>query len=542
VKAFIRLYERLDGTISTHDKVSAMVDYFRETSDEDAAWAVFFLSGRRLKRFISSRMLTLWFLEAVGLAEWLFDECYIAVGDTAEAIALLNDTFNIRHAEDELMTGDISLSDWMTQYILPLDTSDREVRRIVVTRWWRALDTAHVFIMNKLLTGSFRVGVSQKLLIRALSEVSGLEPSVLSHRLMGHWEPTPLFYRELIAAEYAGCDLSKPYPFFLAYPLEQPPDALGPVSDWQIEWKWDGIRSQCICREGKVFLWSRGEELLTGRFPELEAAAALLPSGMVLDGEILAHDGNQPLPFSVLQTRIGRKNVGRKLLADAPVAFMAYDILEYHGRDVRQEPLLVRRHLLEEVLNQVGFPLIASPVVSVSSWADALALREESRFRGVEGYVLKRLNAVYQSGRRRGDWWKWKVDPYTVDAVLLYAQAGTGRRADLYTDYTFAVWHGDSLVPIAKAYSGLSNAEIEMLDQWIRENTLERFGPVRSVKPHHVFELAFEGISESKRHKSGVAIRFPRILRWRADKPMEEADTLDYLKAMLQPAFAENIR
>jgi DNA ligase 1 len=309
---------------------------------------------------------------------------------------------------------------------------------------------------------------------------------------------------------------------------------LGPVSDWQIEWKWDGIRAQCIHRDQHIFLWSRGEDLLSGRFPELESAACLLPSGTVLDGEILAHDGNQPLPFSVLQTRIGRKTLSKKVLAEAPVAFMAYDILEYHERDVRQEPLAERRQMLEDLLQEVGYPFVMSPTLHVSSWGEAAEQRRESRLRGVEGYVLKRLNSTYQSGRKRGNWWKWKIDPYTVDAVLIYAQAGTGRRADLYTDYTFAVWQGEALVPIAKAYSGLSNEEIEQLDHWIRENTLERFGPVRSVKPQHVFELAFEGISESKRHKSGMAVRFPRILRWRLDKPMEEADTLDTLKDMLK--------
>lgn len=532
MKAFAALYETLDRTTSINDKVAAMASYFRQSSPEDAAWALFFLSGRRLKRFISSRLLTGWFLEDANISEWLFKECYVAVGDTAETIALLNDGLGLQaiHAHS---AEDASLSEWMERKIRSLEKTSEEEQKQAVTQWWRSLPLNEIFIVNKLLTGAFRVGVSQKLLVRALAEVSGLDPSVITHRLMGHWEPTALFYQELMTTEYAESDISRPYPFFLAYPLEQEPDSLGPVSDWQIEWKWDGIRAQIIHRNGHVFIWSRGEELLAGRFPELEMVAQRLPDGTVLDGEILCHSGDAPLPFSILQTRIGRKTVGKKLLTEAPAAFIAYDILEYNERDVRQEPLLERRKLLEDVLGPVGFPLLVSEPVTISSWEEASNLRQESRTRQVEGFVLKRLNSTYQTGRKKGDWWKWKIDPYSVDAVLIYAQAGTGRRANLYTDYTFAVWDEDQLVPIAKAYSGLSNTEIDRLDRWIRANTREKFGPVRSVVPHHVFELAFEGIAESKRHKSGVAVRFPRILRWREDKPMQEADTLDYLKGMI---------
>lgn len=535
MKAFTVLYETLDSTTSINDKVAAMVSYFRKASPADAAWALFFLSGRRLKRFISSRLLTLWFLEAADIPEWLFNECYVAVGDTAETIALLNDSL-VPHAgasSSSEAVNDTTLSGWMERNIRRLENVSEDEQKHTVIGWWKSLPQNEVFILNKLLTGAFRVGVSQKLLVRALAELSGVGQSVLAHRMMGHWEPTGLFYQELMMAEYAESDISRPYPFFLAYPLEQEPDNLGPVSDWQIEWKWDGIRAQIIHRNKQVFVWSRGEELLAGRFPELEAAAANLPEGTVLDGEILCHNGDAPLPFSILQTRIGRKTVSKKLLLEAPAAFIAYDILEYNDRDVRQEPLSERRKLLADALGHSGFPVLMSPILQVNSWGEAEHLRQESRARQVEGFILKRLDSTYQSGRKRGDWWKWKVDPYSVDAVLIYAQAGTGRRANLYTDYTFAVWDHDQLVPVAKAYSGLSNVEIERLDRWIRANTREKFGPVRSVTPHHVFELAFEGIAESKRHKSGVAVRFPRILRWREDKPMQEADTLDYLKGMI---------
>ncbi len=587
MKAFADLYEALDSTMSTNAKVDAMVAYFTLASPADAAWAVFFLSGQRMKRLISSRMLAGWFQEATAIPDWLFQECYVAVGDTAETISLLNDT--LRESEAHFLRdlprphtqlglandghngegttrsiADEPLSVWMGQKIKSLETMDDPARRDTIIGWWRVLDRHQTFILNKLLSGAFRVGVSQRLLLRALSGVSGLEPALLAHRLMGHWEPTSTAYEALIAPHDAdspsfGLDISRPYPFFLAYPLEQPVDCLGAITDWLLEWKWDGIRAQCLARQGQVFFWSRGEELLAGRFPELEEAARHLPEGTVLDGEILAFRDKAPLPFALLQTRIGRKKITQAVMDTAPVVFMAYDILEWEGNDIRTLPLRNRKTLLntlllpalqkdqasettvqdmtttEKPVLEWAFPSVIMPSLSieVDSWEAAAALRHESRQRLVEGYILKRLDSTYQSGRKKGDWWKWKIDPLTIDAVLLYAQAGTGRRANLFTDYTFAVWDGDNLVPVAKAYSGLSNEEIEALDKWIRANTKEKFGPVRSVKATHVFELAFEGIAESKRHKSGVALRFPRILRWRHDKPMEEADTLDTLKLLI---------
>jgi len=558
MKAFSNLYEALDSTTSTNGKVEAMVSYFREAPAHDAAWAVFFLSGQRLKRLISSRKLADWFVETQGIPDWLFRESYISVGDTAETIALLNDTFKasasslLSHLSDsddviseavpeiserqlslQPQEADDSLADWMENKIKTLEKTDEENRKNMLAHWWRTLDQRQVFIVNKLLSGAFRVGVSHNLLVRALSEVSGLEQPTIAHRLMGHWEPTADFYQQLVAVETTRMDISKPYPFFLAYPLEKDAQELGPVQDWWLEWKWDGIRAQCIYRDGQVFLWSRGEDLLQGRFPELETAALQLPENTVLDGEILAYSDDMPLPFSLLQTRIGRKKITQKVMTEAPVVFMAYDILEYEGRDIRTLPLHERKAHLTACLMNVNFPFIPSPRIDAENWEEAERLRHESRQREVEGFMMKRLSSTYQSGRKKGDWWKWKVDPLTVDAVLIYAQAGTGRRANLFTDYTFAVWNDDQLVPVAKAYSGLSNEEIETLDHWIRMHTREKFGPVRSVEPYHVFELGFEGISESKRHKSGVALRFPRILRWRSDKPMEEADSLENLRGLL---------
>jgi len=529
MKQFAALYESLDGTMSTNAKVAAMVQYFQNVSSEDAAWAVFFLSGRRMKRLISSRSLSTWFLEKSAMPGWLYEEAYSAVGDTAETISLLNEPHGFTEMNDQ------PLSVWMNDRILPLAQEKEPTQKQHIFEWWNTLAAFEVFILNKMLTGSFRIGVSQQLLVKALANVSKIEPAILSHRLMGHWEPTAVFYQELIDSDSNATNISQPYPFCLASPLEQEIQSLGDVSQWMIEWKWDGIRAQYIKRAGELFIWSRGEDLLNGRFPELEAIAEKIPDGMVLDGEILVYDSNKqaPMPFALLQTRIGRKTVGKKLLEDAPVAFIAYDLLEYNERDIRQEALSERRALLSELVEQIGAPFILSPAVTSQSWLEATQLREESRAREVEGFLLKRLDSPYETGRKRGNWWKWKIDPFTIDAVLIYAQAGTGKRANLFTDYTFAVWDEDKLVPIAKAYSGLSNAEIDQLDRWIRNHTVEKFGPVRSVKAEHVFELAFEGIAESKRHKSGVAVRFPRIKRWRTDKPMAEANTLADLKALI---------
>jgi DNA ligase-1 len=396
------------------------------------------------------------------------------------------------------------------------------------------MDAAQRFVWNKLITGGFRVGVSRRLVVRALARFSGLDTAVIAHRLMGDWPATAANFQRLLAADTRDADISRPYPFYLAHPLETPPADLGPLADWQVEWKWDGIRGQIIRRRGQIFIWSRGEELVTDKYPEVAEAAARLPDGTVLDGEILPWRDGRPLPFGALQRRIGRKTVGAKLRRDVPVAFMAYDLLEADGRDRRDEALYRRRYRLEALVN--GPPdarLVLSVAVTAADWADLAVRHRESRRRGVEGFLLKRRDSRYGVGRRRGDWWKWKVDPFTVDAVLIYAQRGHGRRAGLYTDYTFAVRQGEQLVPFAKAYSGLSDAEIRAVDRFIQQNTRERFGPVRAVRPELVFEIAFEGLRPSTRHKSGVAVRFPRILRWRRDKQRGEADTLETLKALL---------
>lgn len=530
---FADLYFALDATTRTNDKVAAMRDYFAAAPPADAAWAVYFLSGRRPKRLLSPLLLRRWAAELAGLPEWLQEEAYHAVGDSAETAALL--------LPPAARAAERPLHAWVETVILSLREKEEAQQRVAVREAWAELDEPQRYVFNKLITGGFRVGVSQRLLMRALAETAALPEATIAHRLMGAWEPTPGFYAALVHPdEQAGEDAGRPYPFFLAYPLEADPATLGDVAAWQAEWEWDGIRAQLIRRGGQTFLWSRGEELVTERYPEVVAAAEALP-GCVLDGELLAWDfaAARPQPFAKLQQRIGRKNLGKKLLADTPVVLLAYDLLEWAGEDWRARPLDERRARLERVLGATDSPwLPLSAVISAPSWAALASLREESRDRAVEGLMLKRRAAPYRVGRRRGDWWKWKIEPYSIDAVLIYAQRGSGRRASLYTDYTFALWSGDApgsgeLVPFAKAYSGLTDAEMREVDRFVRANTQDRFGPVRSVQPELVMEIAFESIQASNRHKSGVAVRFPRILRWRHDKQPADADTMSSLRAMI---------
>ncbi|WP_020474665.1 ATP-dependent DNA ligase [Zavarzinella formosa] len=527
MREFADLYAELDSTTKTGAKVAAMERYFASATPADAIWAVYFLSGRKPKQAAPSRRLRQWVRELADLPEWLFDECYHSVGDLAETIALLLPT------SEQL--SEMSLTDWVEQRLLPLRAMPEEEQKAAVLTAWRELDARRRFVWNKLITGEFRVGVSQLLVVRALANVAKLDPGLVTHRLMGEWSPTPAFYQSLVSAETGDGAASQPYPFFLAHPLEGEPPELGSAEDWQVEWKWDGIRSQVIRRRGQSFVWSRGEELVTDRYPELKSLADALPDGTVLDGEILPWKDGQVLPFQELQRRIGRKTVGKKLLQEVPVVLMAYDLIEIDGVDQRDRPLSERRDKLEQVARAIDHPeLILSPRVQADSWESLANLRQTSRERQVEGMMLKRRSSPYRVGRIRGDWWKWKIEPYAVDAVLINAQAGHGRRSGLFTDYTFGVWDGEILVPIAKAYSGLTDEEIREVDAFVRRNTLEKFGPVRTVTPMLVFELGFEGIQASSRHKSGVAVRFPRMLRWRKDKQPRDADTLERVKALMR--------
>ncbi|WP_347556524.1 cisplatin damage response ATP-dependent DNA ligase [Robbsia sp. KACC 23696] len=601
MKAFSTLYTTLDASTATHDKHDALRAYFASAEPADAAWAAYFLAGGKPRQVVPTRLLRTLAQQRAGLTEWLFDECYDTVGDLAETIAHVLPP----PTSDE----DVPLSVWITDRLLPLRGAAPEIVAEALFGYWDRLDWSGRFLLTKLIGGGFRVGVSRQLVIRALADIAGIDQKRIAHRMVGWTDskrtPTAARFLALIAREGsidpgaltesadvrveddhatlqpglpfaasqggalsdAGTasplseeDLGLPYPFFLAQPLAGDIDdaaaiahKLGERADWQAEWKWDGIRTQLVKRGGQTWLWSRGEELITDRFPEITAAATALPDGTVLDGEIVAWppEASSPAPFAQLQPRITRKTVSKKILAESPARYLVYDLLEDAGHDLRERPLAERRTALEALPNvfpadaaAVGTmpPTITLPaLVGAPQWASLAAMRDESRARGVEGIMLKHRHSRYGVGRTRvdGEWYKWKVAPYTVDAVLLYAQAGHGRRANLYTDYTFAVWDRPpgaadrALVPFTKAYSGLTDAEIKRVDAIVRNTTIEKFGPVRSVRPTLLFEIAFEGIARSPRHKSGIAVRFPRMLRWREDKPIEEADTLHTLQALL---------
>ncbi|BEP51101.1 MULTISPECIES: ATP-dependent DNA ligase [Variovorax] len=549
MKDFAALYRELDASTSSLAKQSALQRYLREADPADAAWAVYFLAGGKPRQLVPTKLLRLLAQEAAGLPEWLFDESYEAVGDLAETIALLLPPPTEAH--------DLGLARWVEEHLLPLREAGKAAPDELPARLraqWRQLAAEERLVYFKLITGAFRVGVSKLLVTQALAGVGGIDPKRVAQRLMGYTHiggrPRAEDYRALIAPESGAEQVQKtsgqPYPFFLAHafnlPLEQFDAALGPPAGWIVEWKWDGIRAQLVKRAGASWLWSRGEELVTERFPELAVLGDALPDGTVLDGEIAVWRDDRVQPFAELQKRIGRKTLGAKLLREIPVVLLAYDILEWEGRELRALPQSERRLLLDELVTRMQHPsLLPSPMLTGIAWSDFARQREAARSLGVEGMMLKRRDAQYGVGRTKdvGVWWKWKIDPLSIDAVLVYAQRGHGRRASLYSDYTFAVWDGPpeqedrKLVPFAKAYSGLTDAEMARVDAIIRKTTVESFGPVKSVAPTLVFELGFEGIARSTRHKSGIAVRFPRMLRWREDKPVAEADTLQTLAALL---------
>jgi DNA ligase-1 len=554
MRRFAALYTALDGTTSTKEKLEALIAYFSAAEPEDAAWASYFLSGGKPRQSVPTRLLTEFARERAGLPEWLFDESYQAVGDLAETIAHI--------LPPAQRTSELGLAQWIEERVLTLRGKEPGELRTRLLSYWDELDWSERFLLTKLIGGGFRVGVARQLVVRALAEVAGVDHKRIAQRMVGWTDsqqaPGAARYLRLIAPETTDdenaarpheSDLGLPYPFFLAHPLQADPATLGAPSEWVIEWKWDGIRAQLVKRGGRVWLWSRGEDLITDRFPELASLGAALPDGTVIDGEILAWEpgGDAPLPFARLQPRITRKTLSKKVLADSPATFLAYDLLEANGRDLRVTPLIERRAQLDALAVALGETLAVdllrvSPMVEAPDWETLAALRDESRGRGVEGLMLKGRESLYGVGRTKasGTWWKWKIDPYAIDAVLLYAQRGHGRRASLYTDFTFAVWdEADgvrTLVPFAKAYSGLTDEEMRKVDAVVRKTTIEKFGPVRSVTPTLVFEIGFEGIQASPRHKSGIAVRFPRMLRWRTDKQIDDADTLGMLKGFLEGA------
>jgi DNA ligase-1 len=524
MQIFAELIHRLDQSNKTGDKLEALDWFFSNAAAADSVWVIAIFSHRRPKRQVSTRQLRNWCQEKAGMPDWLFEESYQTVGDLAETIALLLPAPTRTHS--------LSLTEWITW--LQALPADEELKKQEILAAWDQFTSLERFVFNKLITGGFRIGVSQNLLIQALSKFTGLPQAQVAHRLMGNWDPEQISLQELLHPENREEDYSKPYPFFLAHPIETEFLESSTVSEWIAEWKWDGIRGQLIRRGQQSFIWSRGEELVNDKFPEILEFLDQLPDGTVLDGELLAYQEDSPLPFSVLQTRITRKSLSKKILLEAPVSFIAFDLLEWEGKDLRNEPLSERKALLEELTRQASHPKFKlSETLPFGSWEELARVRENARDLQTEGLMLKRKDSLYETGRKRGAWWKWKLDPLHIDGVLIYAQKGHGNRADLFTDYTFGVWDGEVLVSFAKAYSGLTNAEIREVDAYVKKNTKEKFGPVRTVRPGLVFEIAFEGIQASPRHKSGVALRFPRIARWRKDKTIDQANTLADLKALL---------
>ena len=529
MKHFAELIKTLDSTNKTTLKVEALTHYFKNADDRDKVWTIAILSHRRPPRPVNTTLMREWASELANIPMWLFEESYHIVGDLAETIALV-----IPPARENT---EKSLNQFL-QEIIELKPKDEATKKEYLHTNWLALNYYERFVFTKLITGSFRIGVSQKLMTRALSKATNIDEDILAYKMMGNWKPEKTTFKKLILEENEEDYLSKPYPFYLAYAIDGEVEELGDVAQWSAEHKWDGIRAQVIVRNNELFVWSRGEELVTDKYPEFQSFVDKIPNGTVLDGEILPFPEGSIGSFKDLQTRIGRKNITKNLLSKTPVILKAYDILEWQGEDIRDKAFQERRKILEKLYNKLSteeIPLHLSKRISFKNWAEVAKERERAREEKSEGLMLKRLDSPYLVGRKKGDWWKWKVDPLTVDAVLTYAMRGHGRRSNLFTDYTFGLWDDEKkeLVTFAKAYSGLTDAEFRKLDAWIKKNTLERFGPVRSVTPHHVFEIAFEGIAESKRHKSGVATRFPRMVRWRTDKNIYEANTLGELRDLI---------
>ena len=531
MKRFAELIQQLEMSNKTNDKIAALVSYFSTADEKDKPYVIAMFTGKKPRRPVPTALIREWAVELSGIPAWLFAECYHNVGDLSETIALILPPPD--HHTDR------KLQEWITDLAL-LNGQPDAIKKEFILQAWAGLSTPERFIFNKLISGNFRIGVSGKMLVNAIAKQSNTDNNKIMHSIMGRWSPDEITYQELVEGKHVNTDNSWPYPFCLAYALDVVPENLGENSEWQAEWKWDGIRGQIVKRNGELFIWSRGEELVTAQFPELHFLKDDLPDGTVIDGEILSvKDGNVQL-FSILQQRLNRKTISKQQLRDAPVGFYAYDLLEYEGNDIRKEDLAFRRKILEEVLAGLNnqHTIKPSPVIQFDDWEQLAELRKKSRTNNSEGIMLKKLSSLYHSGRKRGDWWKWKINPYTIDAVMIYAQKGSGRRANHFTDYTFAVRDNEHLITIAKAYSGLTDKEIKEVDSFVRKNALEKFGPVRTVKPKLVFEIAFEGIAMSKRHKAGLALRFPRIARWRKDKKVTEINTLDDLRQLLASTYA----
>ncbi|RZK66988.1 MAG: cisplatin damage response ATP-dependent DNA ligase, partial [Pedobacter sp.] len=429
------LIQELELSNKTNDKIAALVTYFSEADNRDKPYVIAMFTGKRPKRPITTTLIKQWAIELTDLPEWLFTESYHSVGDLSETIALV--------LPPATYTVEKPLHQWISELAQLHGKTDEEKKEYILNSW-DSLATQERFIFNKLISGNFRIGVSNKMLVNAIAKQSEQEANKIMHSIMGKWQPNEITYEELTAGAHVNTDNSWPYPFCLAYAIDTEPENLGETAAWQAEWKWDGIRGQIVKRNGELFIWSRGEELVTDQFPELHFLKDELPDGTVLDGEILAVKDGNVLSFSTLQQRLNRKTINRSQLENAPIGFFTYDLLELKGTDIRTEPLSKRRQSLEEIIQNLTTKNIAilSPVIKYKDWQELAEIREKAREINSEGIMLKNVNSVFHAGRKRGDWWKWKINPYTVDTVMIYAQKGSGRRANFYTDYTFAVRDG----------------------------------------------------------------------------------------------------
>ena len=525
MKNFAKLYKRLDETVKINEKISALVEYFESSDSEDSVWAVSFLICRKPKQIIPASKLKEWVLELSNIPDWLFNESYQSVMDVIETLTLL--------LPKATGSADKSFHYWVEKF-LSLKNKEERILKDEMISALNEMNNQERIVWNKLITGRFSVGVSTKMVVKALSIYSGVDEYIIAHRLMGKWKPSKDFFNTVISHGSKDAFICKPYPFCLAFELDNDVENLGNINEWYVEWKWNGIRAQIIKRGGRFFIWSRSEEMMNEKFPEFEELGFLLPDGTVIDGEIISLQNGKPKPFTELQKRIGKKNVTKKNIEDIPAVLIANDLIEFNGQDIRKESLLKRNGILNNLVNKIlNKRLLMSSKIEANSWEELKEKREESRSRCVDGLMLKKIESPYYEGGKRGDWWKWKIDPLTIDAVLIYAQRANGVRENLYTDFTFGVWDRNELVPFAKVYSGLTGQEIYKIDSFIRNNTIEKFGPVRIVKPELVFEIAFDGVQKSLRHKSGVAVSFPRINRWRNDKAIKDADSLQTIKALI---------
>ena len=531
MRRFSRLLDGLVYTSSRNAKLALIADYMRAAPDPDRGWALAALTGDLSLPAVKSAAIHAIVDERVDPTLFRMSRDY--VGDLAETVALIWPKRLDQPAEID--DGSLTLAAVVDR----LAKLGRAEAPAVLGDMLDHLDSSGRFALLKLATGGLRVGVSARLAKTGLAQAFGLDVDAVEEV----WHAIKPPYAELFAWGQ-GSERPDPRgtpffrPFMLAHPLEE---STVDLADYAAEWKWDGIRVQIVGTGGEVRLYSRAGDDITATFPDIAEAARGLNA--VLDGEMLvqgeaqgaAEHGGSAASFNALQQRLGRKNVPAKMLSDYPAFVRLYDLLIDGEEDLREWPWEQRRARLEAFareLDRTRFDV--SAIIEAASFDELAETRAGARDAAIEGMMLKRRDSPYVAGRRTGLWYKWKRDPLTVDCVMMYAQRGHGKRSSFYSDYTFGCWSDEGeLLPVAKAYSGFTDEELKWLDSFVRNNTLNRFGPVREVQKTLVVELAFDSVHESKRHKSGVAMRFPRIARIRKDKPPEEADTIAGLRKLI---------